>query len=186
MNRPSFWHGVLVAAGLAFVGTVLWSVVPPITGRETAARLLIPLMSLAYVFYLLATADARTGRVVTVSLWSALAVGAWWLSPPLPAYVLIHVGVIWLVRSLYFYSGVIPALLDGLLSGFAAGAFVWAATRTDSIFLSTWTYFLVQSLFVLIPARIGPRKAGPAAVDSRRFERAKNQADAALRQLATR
>ena len=52
----------------------------------------------------------RVGRITTVACWLAVASGAWLLGLPLVGYVLLHVGLVWLVRSLYHYSGVLPAL----------------------------------------------------------------------------
>jgi hypothetical protein len=100
---------------------------------------------------------------------------------------MIHVGAIWLVRSLYFYSGIMPALMDLGLTSLSVSAAVWAITRSGSVFLATWCFFLVQSLFVAIPPAV-QRKAKPelnTPVDNDGFERAKRQADAALRQLFT-
>ena len=50
---------------------------------------------------------------------------------PLAGYVLVHVGLVWLVRSLYYYSGLLPALAD-LASRLLGAAFaVWAAQRSE-------------------------------------------------------
>jgi hypothetical protein len=55
------------------------------------------------------------------------------------------------------------------------------------VFLAIWTFFLVQALFVAIPpAMTGKRKPERnTAADNENFERARRQADAALRQLFT-
>jgi hypothetical protein len=129
----------------------------------------------------------RLGRVTTLSLWSVLAVVTWWVAPPLPLYLLIHVGAVWLVRSLYFYSGVIPALMDLGLNALSISAAVWAITRSGSVLLATWCFFLVQALFVAIPPAMTGKKKPECntAADSENFERARRQADAALRQLFT-
>jgi hypothetical protein len=116
-----------------------------------------------------------------------MAAVTWWIAPPLPLYLLIHVGAVWLVRSLYFYSGIMPALMDLGLNALSVSAAVWAITRSGSVFLATWCFFLVQALFVAIPPAV-QRKAKPemnTAVDNDSFERARRQADAALRQLFT-
>jgi hypothetical protein len=111
----------------------------------------------------------------------------WWTAPPLPLYLLIHVAAIWLLRSLYFYSGVLPALMDLGISTLSVSAAVWAITRSGSMFLATWCFFLVQALFVAIPPRIKRvnkyRRDTPA--ESQPFETARRQADQALRQLFT-
>ena len=89
---------------------------------------------------------------------------------------------------MYFYSGVMPALMDLGLSALSVSAAVWAISRSGSVFLATWCFFLVQALFVAIPPAMqrnaNVKQNTPA--DSKNFERAKRQADAALHQLFTR
>ncbi len=187
MKRPSFMHGVLVAAVLGFFASAVVATLTPFVGLGAVLRLVIPALGLAYLLYLLNRSKERVGRVTTLSLWAALAAITWWAAPPLPLYLLIHVGAIWLVRSLYFYSGVMPALMDLGLGAFSISATVWAITRSGSVFLATWCFFLVQALFVAIPPAV-QRKTKPeqnTAADNESFERSKRQADAALRQLFT-
>jgi hypothetical protein len=183
MKRPTFLHGVFVAAVLAFIASAFIAALTPFIGVGSVVRMLIPAVALAYVFYLLRASDERIGRITTISLWSVLAVVTWWISPPLPFYVLIHVGAIWLVRSLYFYSGALPALIDLGLSALSISAFIWAVSRTGSVFLATWCFFLVQALFVAIPAIFKKRTREINAADNGSFERASRQADKALRLL---
>ena len=186
MNRPGFFHGVAAAAVLGFFASAFIAVFTPFIGIGAVTRLVIPGLALAYLLYLFSQNDERTGRVTTFVLWSALTLAMWWLAPPLPFYLLIHAGAVWLVRSLYFYSGVIPSLIDMALTGLSIVTAVWALSRTGSVFLGTWCFFLVQALFTVIPQSIGA-KAGTAAppIASNEFERARRQADAALKQLIT-
>jgi len=176
-------HGVIVAAVLAFVASVFVATLTPFIGLGSVVRLMIPALSFAYILYLLRSSEERTGRITTLSLWSALAIVTWWIYPPLPFYVLIHVGAIWLVRSLYFYSGIFPALMDFGLSAFSVSAFVWAVSRTGSVFLATWCFFLVQALFIAIPPAIRKAVGTSKLSGNEPFERARRQADEALRVL---
>jgi len=167
MKRPSFFHGVIVAAVFAFFASAVIATLTPFVG------------------FFSVRSKERVGRVTTLSLWSALAAVTWWLAPPLPLYLLIHVGAMWLVRSLYFYSGVLPALMDLGLSALSITAAVWAITQSGSVFLATWCFFLVQALFVAIPPAV-KRKATPArntVIENEPFERARRLADQALTQL---
>ena len=187
MKRPGFLHGVIVAAVFGFFASAVVATLTPFIGFGSVIRLVVPALGLAYLLYLMSRSKERLGRVTTLTLWSALAVVTWWLAPPLPLYLLIHIAAVWLVRSLYFYSGVIPALMDLGLNALSISAAVWAITRSGSVFLATWCFFLVQALFVVIPPTI-KGKAMPersTALDSENFERARRQADAALRQLFT-
>jgi len=183
MRRPTFMHGVIVAAVLAFVASVVVATLTPFIGLNSVVRLMIPALSFAYILYLLRSSYERTGRITTLSLWSALAIVTWWISPPLPFYVLTHVGAVWLVRSLYFYSGIFPALMDLGLSAFSVSAFVWAVSRTGSVFLATWCFFLVQALFIAIPPAIKKSRRTSDSPGNEPFDRARRQADEALRAL---
>jgi hypothetical protein len=185
MKRPGFFHGVIVAAVLGFFASAIVATLMPFMGLGAVLRLVIPLLGLAYLLYLFNQSAERLGRVTTLTFWTAMTALAWWAAPPLPLYLLIHVGAVWLIRSLYFYSGVLPALLDLGLGALSVSAAMWAISRSGSVFLATWCFFLVQALFVAIPPAVS-RKATVkqnAPAHSRNFERAKRQADAALHQL---
>jgi hypothetical protein len=163
----------------------------PFLGVSTVLRLAIPLLAAVYLMYFFRSNSQRTGRIVTWSLWTALAVVTWWAGPPLLFYLLIHAGAVWLVRSLYSYSGVIPALMDLGLCALSAFAFGWVFLRTGGVFLATWSFFLVQALWVAIPRQIHGgieernAKHAPAG-GNERFDHAHRQADEALRQLFSR
>jgi hypothetical protein len=187
MKKPTFFHGVAVAVVLAFAASAVIGALTPFVGIGSVVRLVIPAVSFAYIIYLLRCSAERLGRITVLALWSALAVATWWYSPSLPYYVFVHVGAVWLVRSLYFYTGIFPALMDLALSAMSVTAFIWAISRTGSVFLAVWSFFLVQALFVAIPSSIAKRKetGGSPAIDSAQFDRARRQADHALQQLFT-
>lgn len=187
MKRPTFFNGVVVAAVLGFFASALIATLTPFVGLGTVVRLVIPALALTYLLYLFSRSPERLGRVTTLALWTVLAVGSWWIGPPLLLYFLIHVAAVWLVRSLYFYSGVLPALMDLGLNGLSISAAVWALTRSGSVFLATWCFFLVQALFVAIPPVLRRKTAAlpDALVVNDDFEKARKRADEALRQLIT-
>ena len=107
-------------------------------------------------------------------------------APNLAVYLLGHVGLLWLIRSAYFYSGLLPAVADLLLSGFSIAVGIWAASRSGSLGLSVWTFFLVQSLFVFIPRTVSkPETVGRRRSGQDPFDKARRSAEAALRRLAT-
>jgi len=187
MRRPSFFHGVIVAGILGFFASAVVATLTPFVGLGAVLRLVIPALGLAYLLYLFSRSDEAVGRVTTLSVWGILAVITWWVAPPMPFYLLIHVAAIWLLRSLYFYSGVMPALMDLGLSTLSVSATIWAITRSGSVFLATWCFFLVQALFVTIPPAIKKTKTPQrnAVTENEKFNCAKRQADQALRQLFT-
>lgn len=184
MRRPGFFNGVAVAAVLGVLASAFIAVFTPFIGIGAVTRLVIPALGLLYIVYLFSRNDETTGRVTSIALWSAMTAALWWIAPPLAFYLLLHAGAVWLVRSLYFYSGVVPSLMDMVLSGLAIVVAVWALSRTGSVFLATWCFFLVQALFVAIPeslANLDPSRTETGANDE--FDRARRRAEAALKQL---
>jgi len=187
MKRPTFFHGVIVAAVLGFFASAIVATLTPFVGLGAVVRLVIPALAFAYLLYLFSRSTERLGRVTALSAWTVLAVVTWWVAPPLPLYLLTHVAAIWLLRSLYFYSGFVPALMDLGISTLSISATVWAITRSGSVFLATWCFFLVQALFVAIPPAIAKKRTEQRSTpaESEQFEAARRQADQALRQLFT-
>jgi len=78
-------------------------------------------------------------------------------------------------------------LMDLGLSTLSVSATVWAITRSGSVFLATWCFFLVQALFVTIPPAVKGKKMATdnPTPNNDNFEQARRQADRALRQLFT-
>ena len=187
MKRPTFLHGVIVAAVLGFFASAVVATLTPFVGLGAVVRLVIPALALAYLLYLFSRSTERLGRVTALSAWTVLAVLTWWVAPPLPLYLLTHVAAIWLLRSLYFYSGLVPALMDLGISALSVSATIWAITRSGSFFLATWCFFLVQALFVAIPPALAKKRTQQRSTpaESKQFETARRQADQALRQLFT-
>ena len=181
---PSFGLGLGAALILSVCGAAVLATLTPLTGAGTALRSGIALLGLAYVLYLMATSGERVGRVTTFALWSAAASFAWFLSLPLVAYALVHIALVWLVRSLYGYSGVLPALADLGLSLLGAAFAVWAAQRSGGAWLAFWCFFLVQAFHVLIPASLGAHASDSANTTDDAFARAQRAADAAVRRLS--
>lgn len=187
MRRPSFLHGVGLGLLFALCGAAVFAALAPFFAAGAILRLIVAVLAFAYVVYLLGSSRQRVGRFATVVVWFVAAGLLWYLAPPLPLYLIAHVGLIWLARTLYFHESSVPALMDAGLSGLALAAAVWAAVSAGSVFLALWCFFLVQALFVAIPARI--RRPGPGAgTDSAadRFERSHRMAEAALRKLSAR
>ena len=95
--------------------------------------------------------------------------------------------MLWMIRSLYFYSSVLSSLADLGVNGLGVAAAAWAAAPTNSIFLSIWCFFLIQALFVYIPAVVrkeNTANTNPVAAKDR-FEQAYREAEYALRKFSS-
>lgn len=187
MNRPTFLEGALVALIASLGASILFAALGGVAASGGVLRLLIPGIGLAYVLYLLGRSAERVGRITTLAAWVLVAGAAWGLGLPLVLYLLVHVGLIWLVRSLYFHASLLAAGVDLGLSGLGLAAAVWAALYTGSVLPSVWCFFLVQALFVAIPPRLPGRASRPDsdADTEDRFGCAERAADAALRKLSS-
>ena len=183
MSRPTFLEGVGVALLACVIGGILHAVLTPLFGWDSLLRALIAGLGLAYILYLMNRSKARVGKVTVAGLWLAGAVALWLVHPPFTIYLLFHAGAVWFVRSVYFYGGLIPAVLDLALTGFGLVAAFWAALETGSIFVALWCFFLCQALFTGIPRTLGRKRQQPAA--DAPFERAYRAGQAALRALST-
>jgi hypothetical protein len=188
-KTPSLLHGIGTAFALSVLGGALGFAVAQLAGAETAWRVLAPLLGLLYVLYLFRRSRPRVGRLATLAVWGLVSTAAWLTLPALLPYVAVHAAMIWLIRSLYFYAGALPALADLGLTTSALALGGWAAARSGSAFLALWSFFLVQAFFVFIPVSFR-RSAGsivPAAATEEDdvFVRAQRSADAALRRLSS-
>jgi hypothetical protein len=182
--RPSFGASLGVGLVLSLCGAAALSVLGPILFAGYALRAVIAVVAFAYVLYLIGKSGERVGRVTTVACWLVVALSAAVAGLPLGAYVLVHVGLIWLVRSLYYYSGVLPALVDFGLGLLGIVFAVWAAQRTGSAWLAFWCFFLAQSFHVLIPQSLATRASAARGADDA-FNRAHRTAEDAIRRLST-
>jgi len=186
MKAPGVVDGVLIAVFIALGAGIASLLLGGIAGPGAAFSLVVPGAALAYLVYLLRRSEARIGRVVLIAGWGLVALAGWLLELTLFQQVLAQAGLIWLARSLYFHGSLLAALLDlGLVAtGLLAGA--WALVNTASPAAALWTFFLLQALFVWIPAFV-PRHADDPyhhRDDSSRFQSAHRVAVDAVRKLS--
>lgn len=185
MSRPSFLEGVGVALVIAAVAGMTLSALSPPWSMSAVLYPLVAAVAFAYLIYLLRRSRERVGRVAVVVFWLVGAGVLWLAQPPLLLYVAAHLGMIWLIRSLYFHASVLSALADLGLSGFSLIAALWAANQTGSLFMTLWSLLLVQALFVAIPASFRKGAGADDAGESDEFQRAHANAEAALRRLTS-
>lgn len=187
MRQPSFFEGVAVAMTAALFGSVLYTALSPFSSSDGLLRLLVAGIGLSYVVYLLVRSREPVGRITALACWVLVAGSAWLIQLSLPLYLLVHLGLIWFLRSLYFYSSLFSALVDLVLTGLGLATGIWAAIQTGSLFLSLWCFFLVQALFVAIPATMNRKPASGSLERDRedRFQYAHRVAESALRRLSS-
>jgi hypothetical protein len=180
MKTATFLEGVILALVSSMIGAISYTALVPVVDSEFALCLTIATLALGYVMYLLKRSRERIGLVSTVLIWSVITVAMFWFIPSPLLFLTIQLGLIWLIRSLYFYTGVISALADLLLTGFSLMAVVWAAYQSESLFLCIWCCLLVNALFVFIPMDMTRRVAETRPVQLDRFQQAYQAAESAL------
>jgi len=185
MKTPGIIDGVLIAVFIALGAGLANLLLGGVIGHGAVFNLLLLGATLTYLVYLLRRSSARVGRVVLVAGWGLAGLAGWLLDLTLFQQVVLQAGLIWLARSLYFHGSLLAALLDlGLVAtGLLAGA--WALLNTGSAAAALWTFFLLQALFIWIPAFL-PRQAGAPFYrrdDASRFQSAHRVAVDAVRKL---
>jgi hypothetical protein len=182
-SRATFLGGVAIAAALAAAGAALFSATFAWWSPRVALRLIVALVSGAYVVYLLARSDERTGRIVTVAVWTVAAALLAEFGDALSLYLIGHASLLWLVRALYHQRSTLGALADLGLTALALVAAVAAMRSTGSLFMAIWTFFLIEALFAATPNDpVRPHRNDPAEP----FDRAQRTANAAIQRLVSR
>jgi hypothetical protein len=184
-GSPSFGYALGAALVFSVGGAAVLAVLGPFVGTGAALRVVIAVLGLVYVLYLVGRSGERVGRITTIAVWAGGACIAWFAALPFVAYMLVHLGLVWLVRSLYYYSGLLPALADCGLTLLGAAFAAWAAQRSGSAWLAFWCFFLVQAFHVLIPASLAERGGNAAAATDDAFTRAHRAAESAVRRLSS-
>ena len=182
-KAPTFLGGVAVAFVLAAAGAAVFAATAPWLASSFAIRAITIALGGAYVLYLLSRSEERTGRVATVTMWCVATALAAVFASSLPLFLICQVASIWLIRSMYFHGSIVPALADLGIGVLALAFAVWAAKSSGSVFLSIWCFFLVQALFVALPADIRAKAQCDEGSDEP-FKRAERSAAAAIRRLA--
>lgn len=187
MNKPTFWEGVVAALFASIAGAGGFFAFALIFSEAIAIRLVIGGLTFVYALYLLGRSHERVGRVTVLLAVAILSAAVWLFYPPLTLFLIAHVLVLWLIRSLYFHGGLFSSLADLGLCLFGIASAFWAFDRTGSLFMAFWCFFLTQALFVIFSAARPSNSADTVilADGEADFKRAYRAAEAAVRKLST-
>ncbi len=191
MKRPNFFEGVVVGIIASIAASALFTTLIWFFSSANVLAFIVTVISFAYILYLISRSPEKTGRIVVLTAWSIIATLLLLLPLPLTLLIFVHAILLWLIRSLYFYSSLLSSLIDLGLTGLSLAVALWAGIHTNSLFLSTWCFFLMQALFVVIPTRMTKQTTTqtinqtitPEREDA--FESAHRSAEVALRKLST-
>ena len=191
MKQPSISEGIVVALIASFLGSVAYLSLASIFSNSFTVRLLISGFTLFYILYLLSRTKEKIGRFSIIVIWAMVSSVMWLMWPAITLFIVVNLGMVWLVRSLYFYSSLFSSLADLLLNLLSIATAVWAFSYSGSLFLTIWCFFLIQALFVLIPKKISKKQSleDQSKSDQRNnhnnFQQAYREAEAAVRKLST-
>ncbi|MCI0667576.1 MAG: hypothetical protein L0Y43_05935 [Methylococcaceae bacterium] len=186
MNRFSFIEGLGFALFASAFGGLLFFALSPWFAVTFLFKSLVSLIACGYVAYLLIRAPRRTGWLTVMTVWASIAMAGWLFIHSVLAFLALHVTMIWLIRSLYFYHSPVAALVDLALCGLGLAAAVGVFRHTGSLALAIWCLFLIQTLVAMIPPdfKRTTRSRTEVLGESDRFERAHRSAESALRKLS--
>lgn len=186
-TKPGFFEGVGVALLLSIGGAAVFTMFHPFMVAGMLLRLVLSGIAFAYILYLLWRSRERIGRITVLTMWVMSSVAIWIFYPPILVFILLQLGLIWLIRTLYFYSGVLPSMLDLGLNALTLLLALGAGLHTRNLFMGLWCFFLGQALFVFIPSSVQRKTAATesSVVGEDRFERAHQVALAAVRKLSS-
>lgn len=180
-ESSGFAEGAGVAFALSLMATLIYrgSTVFLRSG-VSVATLFVFLLSL-YALYLLKRSNRSAGKPTAVIAFIGLALLVNSLSLPFAMVAGVLLPAVWVLRCFFYRQGVIDSALDLGLSAAALIAAIVAATATQSIFISVWTFFIVQALHVSIPL-LGEAPGRPTN-PTQQFDCAYTSAETAIRQF---
>lgn len=190
MHRPTLLEGVLVALVLSLSLSPLVVLIQFAVGSLLAWKMGVVALTYIYICYLLARCGRRSGRV-TLGLLSLMVLLAGLVcNLRFPTIVLLCVTLIGGLRAFAYSRSLVSTVLQGGVCGLGCGAALMVYGHSGSLALATWSFFLVQAAFVLIPAQAPHRPDTPHRATSGGapdgFGRAYYAAEQALERLTTR
>ena len=185
MKKATFLEGVGIALLVSITVAVLFTVMSSMFIGTNVFMLLVAGISFSYILYLLMRSKEKTGRITVVVIWSLITLISLVFISSLIFYVAIQLLMIWLMRSLYFYNSIFSALIDLAMTIMSLVVAIWALAVSESLFLTFWSFFLVQALFVYIPKNFIARKKSEtkSQIHDDKFEYAHHAAEVAVEKL---
>jgi hypothetical protein len=186
MKRPSLLAGIAFAFVVAVFASPLWWGLKTTLPFFWAFRVAALVPYLAYCSYLLLAARARIG-IITLSA-ANLVLGVVLFSLPVSNSLAVSTlaALVTLNRSLLFHRSLVSFASDGLVSGLGLLFAGYLFSTTGSVPAALWSFFLVQSVFTMIPARFSESGVPTSSAEKDEvdpFQRSQRQAHEALQRL---
>jgi len=183
MSMMTFGWNVAIALIASLLGGVLFEVLSLGLTNAESLRCVIVILGGLYTGWLMWSAKVTIGRLAILAAWSCVTLVLLIINPPVLVWLALQLTLICLVRCCYLYEHVWFALLDALLCGLSLAAAWITALHSHSLWLSLWSFFLLQALFIFIPTKTNQSKQ-TALIPEIRFDQAHRHAVQALEQLS--
>lgn len=180
--RPAVWPRIGLALLLSAAAALAHALLRPWLGVAASLQLLLLVLSLVWLGGAVRVMPPG-GRTLVALAWLLVAIALCWWQPALWLWLLALGVPLWLSQTLAGPATMLKAACHAALQVGALLAALVALRQTHSVFWLCWCWLLVQSLAVLLPGSGGPRPRNAGSADQG-FERARQIAEAALRQLA--
>jgi hypothetical protein len=186
MKRPSLLNGIAFAFVIAVFSSPVWWGLKSVLPFFWTFRILVVVSYFAYIGYLLLSARTRIGALTLSAVNLAIALGL--LSLPAGSSLVVSAlaVMVTLNRSLLFHRSLLSIAFDGSISALGLTFAGYLFTSTGSMPAALWSYFLLQSVFAVIPRQFSERAGlfSPQAEDAvDPFLHSRRQAEVALQRL---
>jgi len=177
MSSPMFFSSIIAAVLLSAGAAVLLTTFSLVMTPADALRIIIMILSIAYVCWIKRWLTVAFGWslivVVGVSLALILAIA----NPGILTWILTATAYLCVIRCVGRYQRLGYALADGLLSMGAIIVAIAVFQQTGSVALSIWSWSLSLAFTCFIPAKPNQRRLSSTLVDdgfSQAYRTAKN------------
>lgn len=176
MKQPTLLKNIGIALLLYVVSAIINLVV------LHGTPLLITLTTSLFLGYLIYNSPRTAGKLILIVSCMLILTVSFIFSIEISSLLILCVALIWLVRSILYYSSVVAVLLDAGLCLIGLVFAGWTFISSGSTAAAIWSFFLVQSLQVLIKHK-KDHSQQTGFVENDKFNNAYQTAESVLGQL---
>ncbi len=155
MQRPTLLEGICVALVASLTIGPLIAVLHLGFSAVMAWKGALVVVAYTYIVYLLARRGKMPGRTVLALLSLLICLACLVLEVRWPTLALVAMALVAGIRAYAYSQSLVPGLLHAGLCLLGLGAALWTYAHSSSLALASWSFFLVQAIFALLPTRLG-------------------------------
>jgi hypothetical protein len=155
MQRPTLLEGIFIALVASLAIGPLLAVLHLGLGAVMAWKGALVVVAYTYIVYLLIRRGKMPGRTVLALFGLLVCLACLILEIRWPTLAFVAMALVAGMRAYAYSQSLVPGLLHAGLCLLGLGAALWAYAHSSSLALASWSFFLVQAMFVLLPTRPG-------------------------------